>query len=358
MLSYLIIGILVGLVAAAIACYFIYNLIAKNQEIKFKLLSEEILKEKEKSFSDSATKELTTIINPIQEKITEYKQYLDSIHKDDLKDREGLREKINQMITSAQKIEVEAQSLTNALTSDVKFQGSWGELILEKVLELTGLEKDREYFTQEVLKDEDGSSYRPDMVIKLPGDSTIIIDSKVSLKAYFNLMEENQSDQALKELKKSVQTHVDQLSKKSYQNLKGTKSPDFTYLFIPVEGVYAHIIKEFPTLIDDALKKNIILVSPINLIANLKTVSSLWRVEKQSQNAELIAQKTGALYDKFALLIAEIEKMKSTLDRAQNQYDDIVKKLSTGKGNIISRVEEIKGLGAKTTKSISDNFIE
>lgn len=354
----LLIGLLVGLVFACIVFALLYKFLVQGQDQKFQLLAEGILKEKEKSFSENANEKMSALVTPLHEQIKEYKTYLDEIHKYDLKDRESLRERMGQMIQSAQKIEVEAQSLTNALTSDVKFQGSWGEIILEKVLELTGLEKGREYFTQEVLSDDDGKTFRPDAVIKLPGDSTIIIDSKVSLKAYFGLLEEKNNDEALKELKKSVQIHIDQLAKKAYQNLKGTNSPDFTYLFIPVEGVYAHIIKEFPNLIDEALKKNIILVSPINLIANLKTVASLWRIEKQSQNAEVMAQKTGALYDKFVLLVTEIEKMKATLDKAQNQHEDILKKLAYGKGNLITRAEEIKTLGAKTTKSLPSEYTE
>lgn len=294
------------------------------------------------------------MINNLHSKNQEYTDHLNELHRIDLKDRENLRGKIDIMINSASKIEKEASTLSSALKSDVKFQGAWGEMILENILELSGLEKGREYSLQSTLKDDDANSYRPDAIIFLPNNSQIIIDSKVSLKAYFDYINLGQTDTALKDLKKSVQTHIDQLSKKNYQNLQGVNSPDFVYLFVPVEGVYALMLKEFPQLIDESLKKNIVLASPVNLIANLKTVASLWRFEKQSKNAEEMAQKAGSMYDKFSAVYDDVEKMGVCLNRAQTIHDDLLKKIGSGKGNLLARAEELRALGAKTSKDLPE----
>ena len=287
--------------------------------------------------------------------IKEYQEYISRIHIDDIKDRESLREKINSMISSAKSIETEAGQLSRALKSDVKFQGAWGELTLEKILEISGLEKGREYFTQGGFKSAEGDTQRPDVVVNLPNNSCLIIDSKVSLKSYFEFYNEDRKD-ALKDLKISIQKHIDSLSKKKYQNIHELNSPEFVYLFIPIEGVYALMLNSYPELIDDSIKKNVILVSPINLMANLKTVSSLWRLDKQSKNAEEMAIKAGAMYDKFVAVIDDIDKIGLHLKRAEDSRQDLNRKLSIGKGNLISRAEELKSLGAKTSKNISSNL--
>jgi DNA recombination protein RmuC len=353
----LVISFIFGSVLAIIIGYFILRYINKNQEEHFKLIANDIMKKQSDEFNEIASQKINQSIDPLQLKIKEYRDYYEQMQRFDLKERESLREKLSQMMESASRIENEASYLTNALTSDVKFQGAWGELTLNNILELAGLEKNREYFLQESLQDADGNKFRPDVVIHLPNNSKVIIDSKVSLTAYFDYCNKNDNEEALKNLKASVQTHIDSLSKKNYQNLEGVNSPNFVYLFIPVEGVYSLVLREYPEILDYALRKNIVLVSPVNLIANLKTVASIWRLEKQSQNAEDVARKAGAMYDKFVSLLDDMGKLSGSIQKTQSIHDGIMTKLSTGKGNLITRTEELKSLGAKTTKNINEEFL-
>ncbi len=331
-----ILGFCIGLILATVFFIVLYRIFSKQQNDQFKLMAQEVLGQNSEQ---------------LNLKMTEYKDHIHSMHITDIKDRESLREKINFMLTSAKKIETETGQLSRALSSDVKFQGAWGELTLERILELAGLTQGIEFFTQEVTS----SKQRPDVIIKLPGEGHIIIDSKVSLTSYFEYENTVEKQHALKLMRKSVLTHIDSLSKKNYQLNNDFKSLEFVYLFIPVEGVYATILKEFPDLFDEGIKKNVVIVSPVNLLANLKTVASLWRLDKQSQNAEEMAQKAGAMYDKFASMVDDFEKIGLQIDRAKNSYDDAFKKLSTGKGSLLRRSEELKELGAKTSKQISIN---
>lgn len=344
-------GILIGGALTLIIGFFLYRFLSKVQENRFKVLAGEILQQNSEQLKVTATDNLSAVVSPLKEKITEYRELLESLQRNDLKDRENLRARLTQMIESAGKIELEASQLTKALSSDIKFQGQWGEIVLERILELAGLEKGREYTVQNHLSDGQ-KNFRPDVIVNLPGDTQIIIDSKVSLTAYFDYVN-NSNTEALKALKTSVSNHIDGLSKKNYQNLYGVTSPEFVFLFIPVEGVYSVLLKENPEMIELALKKNIILVSPINLMANLKTVGSLWRIEKQSKGAEELARKAGAMHDKFAGLIDDFEKLGSSLEKSQKIHQDIQNKLSTGKGNLIARAQELKDSGAKTTKTLN-----
>jgi DNA recombination protein RmuC len=346
-------GFLAGAIVSIIAAYLIVKSISKIQSDKFQLMANDIIQSNTDRFQLQAKENFSSAIVPLNQKVTEYKEYLDQMHKFDLKDRESLREKLNQMISSAERIETETNHLSRALSSDVKFQGAWGELTLERILELAGLEKNSQYYTQESYTGKNGKVQRPDVVIKLPNNAHIIIDSKVSLKSYFDYINLDNKEEALKLLKISVQTHIDSLAKKNYHHIEDLNSPDFVYLFVPVEGVYSLILSNYPELIDESIKKNIVLVSPVNIMTNLKTVASLWRLEKQSKNAEDMANKAGAMYDKFVGLINDFEKLGTSLTRAQSCHDDIVNKLSTGKGNLISRSEELKELGAKTNKSMN-----
>lgn len=347
----LIIGVLFGVLAGIILSFILFKILAKNQENQFKVLANEILQQNSEQLKITASENLSSVVSPLKEKISEYRDLLENLQRNDLKDRESLRSKLTQMIESAGRIELEASQLTKALSSDIKFQGQWGEIVLERILELAGLEKGREFTTQAHLVEE-GKSFRPDVIVNLPGETQIIIDSKVSLKSYFDYSEK-QSDENLKQLKLSVTSHIDQLAKKNYQNLSGVSSPEFVFMFIPVEGVYSVLLKEFPELVELALKKNIVLVSPINLLANLKTVASLWRIEKQSKGAEELARKAGAMHDKFASLIDDFEKLGNSLDKSQKIHEDIQNKLHMGKGNLVTRAQELKDSGAKTTKTLN-----
>lgn len=348
---------IVGALFAVVIFFFLYKSLTKQQADRFSLIAKEVLDQNSNYLKEKAEHDLGRIVDPLNQRIGDYKNYLDSIHKYDLKDRESLRERLQQMLSSVDKIGSEANSLTQALKSDVKFQGAWGELTLERILELAGLEKGIEYFTQEVMTSSEGKFLRPDVIIKLPNEAHIVIDSKVSLKAYFDYINSEEKDAAVKALKQSVINHIDSLSKKQYQNIPGVKSPDFVYLFIPVEGVYSLMLGHFPELIDESIKKNIVLVSPVNIISNLRTVASLWRLEKQSKNAEELAHKAGLMYDKFASLVDDMQKMGTHLKRAQDAQLDIMKKLSEGRGNLLVKAEELKSLGAKTSKKIDQQLL-
>ncbi len=343
----------IGLTIAFVFCYILVRLTARSQENHFKLLAMEILKTQTNEFKAEAVIQFDQSVEPLNDRIKEYKELLSEMQKLDIRERESLRLKMSDMISSASKIEEKAMGLTNALSSDVKFQGTWGEFTLENILDLAGLEKNREYFTQDTLKDEQGNIYRPDVVIRFPNDTKLIVDSKVSLSAYFDYINSTAKDEALKAIRTSVKKHIDQLAEKKYQNLQGVGGIDFVYMFIPVEGVYSLVLKENPELLEYAVKKNIILVSPVNLLANLKTVASIWRLEKQSQNSEIVAQKAGAMYDKFALLVEDLEKLSISLDKSKNLQESISLRLSSGRGNLMNRAEELKSLGAKTSKDLN-----
>lgn len=344
----IILAFLGGFLLTLVFSYFVI----KSQAQNFKLIANEILKNQSDEFKIQASERMDQSIGPLNERIKEYRDLLANMQRLDLSDRENLRSKLGDMMESAVRIEEKAMSLTNALSSDVKFQGTWGEFTLENILDLAGLEKNREYFLQEVLKDSSGNTYRPDVVVRFPNDTKLIIDSKVSLSAYFEYVNSEEKNQALKNLRTSVKNHIDQLAQKKYQNLEGVGGIDFVYMFIPVEGVYSLVLKENPEMLEYGLKKNIILVSPVNLIANLKTVASIWRLEKQSQNADLVASKAGAMYDKFAGLVEDLEKLSSSLDKSKQLQESILSKLATGRGNLMTRSEELRELGAKTSKII------
>lgn len=353
----MILAFIIGVLFSITISYFLFKFLSSQQSDKFTVLAQNVLEQNSNYLKEKSENELQKIIAPLNERVGDYKDYLDKLHKTDLQDRENLRGKLNQMLESAGKIEIEASSLTRALTTDVKFQGAWGELTLEKVLELAGLEKGIEYFTQEVLESESGKPLRPDVVIKLPNDAHLIIDSKVSLKSYFDYINSDNKDAAIKALKISIQSHIDQLSKKKYQNISNIQSPDFVYMFIPVEGVYSLILNLYPEIIDDSIRKNIVIVSPINIMSNLRTVASLWRLEKQSKNAQEMARKAGMMYDKLASLLEDIQKLGQHLKRADDSHAEVIKKLSEGRGNLLNRAEELKTLGAKTSKQIDPELM-
>ena len=352
----ILIAFSLGTLLTLVITFIFIRLSSKSQEQNFKIIASEILKIQSEDFNKQAREKMDQSVAPLNERIKEYKDLLANMQRVDLTDRENLRTKLGDMIESAGRIEERALGLTNALSSDVKFQGTWGEFTLENILDLAGLEKNREYFLQQTLKDSSGTAFKPDVVVRFPNDTKLIIDSKVSLSAYFDYVNSEDKNTALKNLRASVKSHIDQLCAKKYQNLEGVGGIDFVYMFIPVEGVYSLVLKENPELLEYAMKKNIILVSPVNLIANLKTVAAIWRLEKQSQNAEIVATKAGAMYDKFASMVEDLEKLASSIDKSKQLHDNIINKLSTGRGNLLNRSEELRSLGAKTSKSLPDNL--
>lgn len=317
----------------------LYFLLVRQQERQFKVLAQEIIQ-----------KNTDQYLAPFERRMDAVKSFVDDSRKLEIKERQSLKETIGHMMDSALRIEKETHQLSRALSSDIKFQGAWGEIVLERVLEAAGLEKGREYQVQNHLKKGE-ASFRPDVVINLPQETHFIIDSKVSLAAYFNYIDDS-TEQALKELKNSLKKHIEGLSAKNYHLLEQVNVPEFVYLFIPVEGVYAVILKEFPEMVEEALRQNIVLVSPVNLLANLKTVSALWRIDKQSKSAVEIATKAGEMYDKFALLVDDMDKLRQQFKRVDQSFDEINRRLLTGRGNLVEKAQYLKDYGAKTSKHI------
>jgi len=303
------------------------------------------------------------ILNPLKEKIKDFEQKV--VHADE-KNRlsnASLIEQIKGLKDLNKKISDDANNLTKALKGDSKIQGNWGEVILERILEESGLRKGIEYEAQAKgmgLKSEEGSTSKPDFVIKLPENKHVIVDSKVSLVHYERMVSsetEEQREGYLKALNTSVKTHIDGLHKKHYQDLKGLNSPDFVMMFIPIEGVFAVIMQHDNTVYQYAYNKQVVIVSPSTLLATLRTIAFIWRQENQTKNALEIARQGGALLDKFNGFIDDLEKIDVNLKRTQGAYDDAVNKLSTGSGNLISRAKRIEALGAKAKKQIPEKFI-
>jgi DNA recombination protein RmuC len=290
---------------------------------------------------------LDNSLSPFKDEINEYKRSLDLTREKNIENTASLKNQIQNMMLLSQTMKDETRDLTHALKGDVKSQGNWGEIILERSIEISGLQKGREYTLQGEglgLKGDDGNHYMPDAIIHLPNSLHIIIDSKVSLKSLY------QEDH--KELKRSLTKHIDDLSSKAYQKLKGLSSPDYVIMFLPLESIMPILFTEFPEILDYASKKNITLATPISLLPILKTVGSLWRVDSQDKNGVEIARKAGLLYDKFVSLYEGLKETDEAIGRLQKTHKDSLKRLSEGKGDLISRVDELKQMGAKTTKSI------
>jgi DNA recombination protein RmuC len=328
---------------------------------EFENLANRILEEKTGKFTEQNKTNLDAILKPLQEKIKDFEKKVEETHKKDIEDRASIQERIRNLIESSNKISEEANNLTKALKGESKTQGNWGELILENILERSGLVKDREYFVQQSFKDDAGSRFQPDVIVKYPGDRSVVIDSKVSLVAYERFVtstDEKEKEKALNEHLLSIKNHIRGLGDKSYQDLYQLKTLDFVMLFMPIEPAYLIAIQNDPDLWNIAYERRILLISPTNLIAALKMIASLWRQEYQSQNVLEIAQQSGALYDKFVGLVDDLQDIGTKLESTRKAHDSAMNKLSTGKGNLISRVENIKKLGAQTKKDLPKELME
>ncbi|MDX9696333.1 MAG: DNA recombination protein RmuC [Bacteroidales bacterium] len=328
---------------------------------EFENLANKILEEKTGKFTEQNKTNLDAILKPLQEKIKDFEKKVEETHKKDIEDRASIQERIRNLIESSNKISEEANNLTKALKGESKTQGNWGELILENILEKSGLVKDREYFVQQSLRDDSGNRFQPDVIVKYPGDRSVVVDSKVSLVAYeryVSATDEKEREKALAEHLLSIKTHVKGLSEKSYSDLYQLKTLDFVMLFMPIEPAYLIAIQREPELWNFAYDKRILLISPTNLIAALKMIASLWRQEYQSQNVMEIAIQSGALYDKFVGLVDDLQDIGNKLESTRKAHDSAMNKLSTGKGNLLSRVENIKKLGAQTKKDLPKGLME
>ena len=326
---------------------------------EFENLANKILDQKSEKFTSLNKQNIENILDPLQKKIKEFEEKVNKSDSESVKRHAELGEKLKFLNEQSLKISEDATNLTKALKGDTKMQGNWGEMVLERVLERSGLQKDSEYFVQQSFNTEEGKRVMPDVIIHLPGDKKMVVDSKVSLNAYERYINEIDEDEKKTHLKNhliSIRNRVNELSNKNYHSLYQMESPDFVLLFIPIEAAFAIASNEYPGLYSDAFEKNIIIVTPTTLLAVLKTIDSMWQNEKQKQNAIQIATQAGALYDSFTNLTDELLKIGRQIGTVQNSYEGAMKKL-TGKGNLIRRVEKLKKLGAKASKQIDQKLM-
>ena len=327
----------------------------------FEVLANKILEEKSSKFTQQNKENLKIILNPLQEKIKVFEDKVDQTHKESIDYHAALRQQILGLKELNQQMSKETLNLTKALKGDNKMQGNWGELVLERVLEKSGLEKDREYFVQQSFTNNEGKRVLPDVVIHLPDNKKMIVDSKVSLTAYeqfVNEEDETLKTQFLKDHVASLNRHVAQLSEKKYEDIYKIESPDFVLLFIPIEPAFAVAINTDNHLYNKAFEKNIVIVTPSTLLATLRTIDSMWNNEKQQKNAIEIARQAGALYDKFQGLLSDLMNIGKRIDDSKKEYSNAMNKLFDGRGNLINSVEKLKKMGAKAKKSIPENIID
>jgi DNA recombination protein RmuC len=326
----------------------------------FELLATKILDEKSEKFTLQNKENIKNILNPLQEKIKIFEEKVDLTQKESISMHSALKEQLLGLKDLNQQMTKETTNLTRALKGDSKMQGNWGELVLERVLEKSGLEKDREYFVQQSFTLENGSRVLPDVVLHLPDGKKMIIDSKVSLTDYERLVNADDDDkpQYLKAHINSVKKHVDQLSEKNYQDLYDIESPDFVLMFIPIEPAFAVVVNDDNSIYNKAFEKNIVIVTPSTLLATLRTIDSMWNNEKQQQNAIEIARQAGALYDKFEGLVIDLTGVGKKIDAAKTDYSAAMNKLVEGKGNLISSVEKLKKMGAKAKKALPEAILK
>ena len=326
----------------------------------FEILATKILDEKSEKFTLQNKENIKQILNPLQDKIQLFEKKVEDTQIRSVKMHSALEEQLKGLKDLNQKMTKEATNLTKALKGDSKMQGNWGELVLERVLEKSGLEKDREYFVQQSFNLPDGTRVLPDVVLHLPDNKRMIIDSKVSLTDYERYVnaEEDERPGFLKAHINSIRKHVDQLSEKKYEDLYDIQSPDFVLLFIPIEPAFAIAINEDNSIYNKAFEKNIVIVTPATLLATLRTVDTMWNNEKQQRNAIEIARQAGALYDKFEGLVSDLTGVGKKIDAAKTDYSAAMNKLVEGRGNLITSVEKLKKLGAKAKKSLPEIIIK
>ncbi|MCQ8128738.1 DNA recombination protein RmuC [Methylomonas rivi] len=335
---------------------------AENQlKTQFENLAQRIFEERGKQFVEHNKTSIESLVAPLKQQLGEFKNRVESVYDNETKDRISLREEIVSLRRDTQKMNQEALNLTRALKGDHKTQGNWGEMILEKVLEQSGLRKGIEYETQGAFRDEDKRLFKPDVIIRLPDNKDVIIDSKVSLLAYeryCSAEDDRQRIEALKQHTAAVRNHIKSLSDKDYTSLKGLRSLDFVLLFMPIEAAFMAAFQADEKLFNDAFEHKIVVVTPTTLLATLRTVQNIWRYEQQNENARLIADKAGTLYDKIRGFVEDIEKLGNQLQTVHKTYDGIVNKLSTGSGNLLRQASAFEELGVKIKKKLPKSFSE
>jgi DNA recombination protein RmuC len=327
---------------------------------QFAELAAKIFDEREQRFAENSQQRLGQLLDPLKERIQSFEKRVEESYQQEARERFSLGKELERLQQLNQRLSDEATNLTRALKGQ-KTQGNWGELILERVLEHAGLEKGREYQTQVSLKGPDGERFQPDVLIMLPGDKQVVVDSKVSLTAYQQYVaaeDEAIGQAALKQHVLSLRNHVKGLAGKDYKRLEGLHSLDFVLLFVPIEAAFSAALQAEPNLFQEAFDRNIVIVSPTTLLATLRVIDSLWKQERQSQNAREIAERAGWLYDKFVLFIQDLDEVGNRLQQLDKAYAAARNKLTEGRGNLISRSEQLKLLGARASKSLPADLLE
>ena len=322
---------------------------------QIELLGRQVFDESSKKLQDQGLQNLQLILNPFKERLKDFEKKVEDVYAFERTERGNLRGELSKLMELNQRMSSEAENLTRALKGDVRQQGAWGEMILENILERSGLRKGEEYLVQETYRDENGAALRPDIVVKLPEGKHIVVDSKMSLLSYEEYSRSTRPEdveRASRAFSESLKNHIQSLSGKRYHALEQLGSPDFVMLFIPLEPAFALAFKLKPELLAEAWDKNIALVSPTTLLTTLRTVASLWKQERQEKNALDIAKRGGLLYDKFVALVKDIEDVGEQLNRATKAHQALTNKLHEGSGNLISQVEKLRELGAKTDKRL------
>jgi len=328
---------------------------------EFENLANKILDEKSNKFTEQNKENMKNILSPLQDKIQLFEKKVEDTHKESIDYHAALRQQILGLREMNEQMSKETINLTKALKGDSKMQGNWGELVLERVLEKSGLEKGREYEVQQSFTTEEGNRVFPDVVINLPDGKKMIVDSKVSLTSYekyINEEDDNLKNAFLKDHVNSIKRHVEQLGDKNYQDLYQIESPDFVLLFIPMEPAFALALNEDTTLYNRAFEKNIVIVTPSTLLATLRTIDSMWTNQKQQENAYEIARQAGALYDKFEGFVSDLVKIGKKMEETKVEYGNAMSKLVDGRGNLITSVEKLKKMGAKAKKSLPENILK
>jgi DNA recombination protein RmuC len=328
---------------------------------QFKNLANEILEEKSKRFAEQNQQNLDTLLKPLQEKLTDFRKQVDETYQSEARERFALKQEVEKLAGLNLRMTDETRALTNALKGESKTQGDWGELVLETILENSGLRKGEEYLVQDTQTISDGSRLQPDVVIRLPESKHLVIDSKVSITAYTRYIQADDDSIKTAELNShvlSIKQHIQGLSAKNYQDLYGVGSIDFVLMFIPIEPAFLAAMRHAPDIYQDALKKNIVIVCPSTLLATVRTVAHLWRQEHQNRNAQEIARQCASLYDKFVGFVEDLDKVGQRLEQAQISYTDAVGKLKTGRGNLIRTAENVKKLGVKPNKSLPSKLTD
>lgn len=329
--------------------------------LKFRDISNEVIKAQNRQFGDEQKNAFTLLLKPFQEQMSEFKHKVEAAHQDSLKNKSSFDEQFKTLLTLNQNLSKDAEDLSAALKGNKKIQGNWGEFQLERILEIAGLQEHLNYEKQETFRNEENRMLRPDIIIKLPNERNVIVDSKVSLNDYINYV--NCEDETLRQvyLKKHIQCirgHIDELAGKDYQKLIKNNALDYVVIFIPVESAYVEAVRADNTLYDYAYKKNIAITTPSSLLPILRTIENLWQIENQNKNVARIAELGGALYDKLFNFTEDMQRIDKALDGARKNYDMAIKKLSTGKGNALSLAARLKQRGAKTGKAIEWDYDE